>query len=91
MSQNEEQLLRDKARADRAQQLLEDELLAESIQSLKDRYLDEWKATLASDVEGRERLHIGYNMVDQVFAHLKIIVGNGKIAAQQLDQLKKRR
>lgn len=90
MSQNQEADYRDKARGDRAQQLLEDELLTESLQILKARYLEEWKNSPAAEVEARERLHVAYNMVDQVHAHLNIVIGNGRIAAQNIAQLKKR-
>lgn len=75
------------AKAARAQQLLDDELLAEAFRSLEDSYTSAWRATTIEDVSGREKLFLAINIVGKVRDHLNAIVSNGKLAAKELKDL----
>lgn len=84
----DKQLLSERGR--QAKALLDNPLLAESVEKLKQHYIDAWRKTAFDDVQGRERLYTAYGMVDQIFAHLRVVLGDGQIAAQALEKLKRR-
>jgi len=88
---NMEQLLTDAERGRQAKELLENPLLAEAVEVLKARYYAEWLATQPAETEVRERLHNAATIVDEVNAHLRAVLGNGKIATAAIDSMKKRR
>jgi hypothetical protein len=75
-------------RGNQAKSLLENPLLGESAGKLKEKYFEAWRASSPEDIQGRERLFLAYGMVDQIYAHLRVLIGDGQIAAQQLDKLK---
>jgi hypothetical protein len=75
------------AKALRAQNLLDNELLAEAFQGLEDAYTSAWRATTIDDVSGREKLFLAINIVGKVRDHLTSVVNNGKLAAAELKQL----
>jgi hypothetical protein len=77
-------------RGRQAKALLDNPLLAESVEKLKQKYIDAWRQTTSDDVQGRERLYTAYGMVDQIFAHLRVVLGDGQIATQALEKLKRR-
>ena len=77
-------------RGRRAKELLENPMLVESVEKLKARYLEEWTKTVPGDVEGRERLFQAYKMVDQICAHLRIVIGDGAVSSAQIAQLKRK-
>lgn len=77
-------------RASKAKALLENPLLTESAGKLKEKYIEAWRQTIPDDVQGRERLYTAYGMVDQILAHLRVLIGDGAIAAQALEKLKRR-
>ena len=75
------------ARAVRAQDLLDNELLAESFMSLEENYTAAWRATTIDDVGSREKLFLAINVVGKVRDHLAAIVANGKLAQAELKEL----
>lgn len=75
------------AKATRAQQLLDDELLTEAFKGLEDSYTLAWRSTLIDDVTGREKLFLAINIVGKVRDHLTVVVNNGKLAAAELRQI----
>ncbi|MDE5451320.1 hypothetical protein GWE18_00320 [Bradyrhizobium sp. CSA112] len=75
------------AKAVRAQNLLDNELLAEAFKGLEDSYTAAWRATTIEDVSGREKLFLAINIVGKVRDHLTAVVNNGKLAAAELKQL----
>ncbi len=90
MSQNEQQLHADKARGERAKELIENPLLVEAFDKVKQDLLAAWLATKPAETDAREQLHRAYALVDDVRQVLVQVVGNGAIASQTLDKLKKR-
>ena len=75
------------AKARRAQDLIDDELLGEAFRALEDNYASAWRATLIDDVAGREKLFLAINIVGKVRDHLTAIVANGKLAQAELKEL----
>jgi hypothetical protein len=74
-------------KAARAQQLIDDELLAEAFAGLESAYTAAWRATMIDDVSAREKLFLAINVVGKVRDHLQAIVNNGKLAQAELNQL----
>ncbi len=75
------------AKARRAQDLIDDELLGEAFRTLEDNYASAWRATVIDDVAGREKLFLAINIVGKVRDHLTAIVANGKLAQAELKEL----
>lgn len=75
-------------RANQAKALLENPLLSECIAKLKEKYIEAWRISSPEDTAGRERLFLAHGLIDQIHAHLRVLIGDGQIAAQQLDKLK---
>lgn len=84
---DESKLTQDAARAVRAQNLLENDILTEAFKALEDAYTAAWRATLIDDVSGREKLFLAINVVGKVKDHLNAVVSNGKIAQAELKAL----
>ena len=66
------------AKAARAQDLLENELLTEAFTGLEDSYTTAWRASGIEDMGAREKLFLAINVVGKVRDHLTAIVTNGK-------------
>jgi hypothetical protein len=75
------------AKAARAQDLLDNELLAEAFRGLEDSYTAAWRATVIDDVAAREKLFLAINIVGKLRDHLTAIVNNGKLAQAELREL----
>jgi hypothetical protein len=75
------------AKAARAQDLLDNELLNESFKMLEDTYTAAWRATTVDDLASREKLFLAVNIVGKVRDHLSTIVTNGKLAQAELKEL----
>jgi len=84
---NETKLGEASAKAVRAQDLLDNELLSEAFKGLEDNYTAAWRATTIDDVGAREKLFIAINIVGKVRDHLATIVTNGKLAQAELKEL----
>jgi hypothetical protein len=75
------------ARAARAQELLENELLSEGFATLEQSYITAWRATTVDDVAAREKLFLAINIVGKVRDHLASAVADGRLAQAQLSEL----
>lgn len=75
------------AKAARAQELLDDELLSEAFETLEESYMSAWRATVIDDSAGREKLFLAINIVGKVRDHLTSVVANGKLAQAELKEL----
>jgi hypothetical protein len=75
------------AKAMRAQDLLDNELLSDAFKGLEESYTSAWRATGIEDVAAREKLFIAINIVGKVRDHLTAIVTNGKLAQAELKEL----
>lgn len=75
------------ARALRAQELLDNELLVETFKILEDNYASAWRSTAIEDVQGREKLFLAINIVGKVRDHLNATLANGRLAQAELAEL----
>ena len=75
------------ARAARAQELLDDELLSDAFGALEDSYVSAWRTTAIDDMAAREKLFLAINIVGKVRDHLAAAVANGKLAQTELKEL----
>ena len=75
------------AKAMRAQDLLDNELLSEAFKGLEDSYTSAWRATGIEDVATREKLFLAINIVGKVRDHLMSVLTNGKLAQAELKEL----
>ena len=88
---DESRLNADMARRARAQALLANELLQEAFAALEARYIEEWRVSQFRDTDARERLWQAVNVLRKVKDHLAKIVGDGKLAQREIDQLAQKR
>ena len=75
------------AKALRAQELIDNDLLTEAFATLEQNYVAAWRATTIEDVSGREKLFLAINIVGKVRDHLNAVVANGKLAQAELKGL----
>lgn len=87
MMSDENRLDQAAAKARRAQELLDNELLTEAFSALEENYTAAWRATTVDDVSGREKLFLAINIVGKVRERLSAIVANGKLAQAELKEL----
>lgn len=84
---DESQLAAAGARALRAQELLDNDLLIEAFKTLEDNYASAWRSTALDDMQGREKLFLAINIVGKVRDHLSAAVANGRLAQAELAEL----
>ncbi|WP_024514564.1 hypothetical protein [Bradyrhizobium sp. Tv2a-2] len=75
------------AKAARAQELLDNELLADAFESLEKTYIAAWRVTTIDDSAGREKLFVAINIIGKVRDHLASVVANGRLAEAELKEL----
>lgn len=75
------------AKAVRAQELLDNELLTEAFAGLETAYTTAWRSTMIDDTGAREKLFLAINVVGKVRDHLSNIVTNGRLAQAELKEL----
>ena len=87
--EEEAKLHQEVGRANKARQLLNNSLLKESLDQLKELYNQGLLNTGAKEVETREKLWQAYQIVGKVEQHIKEIIDTGKLATKQLDDFRK--
>ena len=76
-------------RAKQASILLDEPLLKEAFEYLSESYRLEIFKTSYSDHEQRQVLWMAFNMLDKIKGHLVSVMETGKLAAAELDNLKR--
>lgn len=74
-------------RGDRAQALLDDELLNEVWAALEAEYIEGWKGSKLTAVDARERVFLAVQILGGVRRHLQQIANDGKLAKGELARL----
>ncbi len=75
------------SRGNRAQRLLDDEMLTEAFAKLEHEYVAQWRNTEFRDQDARERLWWAARVVAKVREHLLIVAKNGQIAEREMRML----
>jgi len=77
------------SRGEKAKLLLEEPLLKEAFEILKIEYKEALLQTKHDEDAVRKVLWQAYHITDKVENHLRTVMDTGKLAAQQIQQLKK--
>ena len=88
---NETDLREQVQRAEEAKALLENELLGEAFVSLRARYEAAWRDSEPGQAQQREELYYAQRAVDHVQQELLILLDNGKVAAERLADIERKR
>lgn len=81
----------DVQRAMQAEELINNPLLNETLNSMEREYLAAWRTSKLPDIEERERLWLATQVLDQVRNHLRIVLENGVVARREIDRIAGRR
>lgn len=73
-------------RGARAAELLQDPLLAETLDTIEQEYTEQWKSSPARDVEGREKLWLMIKTAEKFRAELASVLETGQLAKRRLAQ-----
>ena len=76
---NEEQ------RADNAKRILDDPLVQEAFDTLRQEFLDRWENSPAQDTDARETLWLGLKILSRLEAHFESLIASGQMAKAQRD------
>jgi len=63
----------------RAQSLIDDELLKESFDVLKEDLMNRWSNSGSTDLEARESIWLAMRLLDRIRSHLTSIVETGQM------------
>jgi len=64
----------------RAQSLIDDELLKESFDVLKEDLMNRWSNSGSTDLEARESIWLAMRLLDRIRSHLMSIIDTGHMA-----------
>jgi len=84
---NDETLGKEVKQGRSAEDLLNDPVLTETINYLKDTYLKAWEQTSVENSVEREKIWMMYKTLDTVVGHINSYVDTGKLAKQQLKEM----
>lgn len=87
---SEEELRHQRDRGQRIRRLMEDPLLSEAIETMRDQYAKEWLASDPTDTEYRERLYLASNLTGDFLQIMQQALSDGVIAADKLSRLRKK-
>lgn len=88
---NEDDLRRDVNRAQRAQALINDELLAEAFTKLQNEYREVWEQSPATATAVREKAYLALKMLPVLRSSLEAMIMDGSVARKQLTNLEEDR
>lgn len=88
---NDRDLMRDVSRAEHADRLLNDELLNQALQTIRDEVVRMWVECPARDKEGKEALWQLAKTADKFESLLKGYVQTGKLATANLKVFEERK
>ena len=67
-------------RLQRAQALVNDELLNEAFETLRTELMDRWENSASNEVDARESLWLGLQLLARVRRHIHSIIETGEMA-----------
>ena len=82
-------LASDVSRAEKATLLLDEHITTEAFETLKKEFQEAILNTKHGEDAARTTLWQAYHLTDKVEKHLRTVMETGKLAAQQINQLKK--
>ena len=88
---SEHQLYNEVERAARAERLLNDTLLTESVEKVRAAYLAAWEATKPDETNKREQLWLSLSALEQVMNEIRSVANSGKMAKLMLERAYQRK
>ncbi len=76
------------SRGGQAYEILHSDLVRETFDYLESEYLKAWRTSAVKDEKGRENLFLAIRVLDHVRSHLHKLVSDGKVASQDLANIK---
>ena len=86
--QEQAKLQQEVNQSNKAKDLLDNPLVKESFDKLKNLYSTSLLNTGANETDTREKLWLAYNIVGKVEQHLQEILDTGKLASKQLEDFR---
>lgn len=77
------------ARGQRAERLLNDELVSEAFAKIEGAIVEQWKSSPVRDTEGQQQLRIMLGLLDRLRGHFTEVVTTGRMASIQLETKRK--
>jgi hypothetical protein len=71
-------------RAAKAKEIFRNEIFAEAVDHLRNRYKNEWAASSVDDLSGRERLYFLMQALEEFYGHLKSVIETGAMAEDEV-------
>ena len=71
-------------RAAKVKEIFRNEIFAETLDLLRERYKSEWAATAPENSEARERLYYLSQALEEFHGHLRSVLETGQMADEQL-------
>lgn len=78
-------------RGERAQRLLEDEVLQGAFATIEQEYMTQWTNSPARDQDGRERLYLMVKTLHRLQTELQAVLQTGQVAKHNLTLAEKAR
>ena len=78
-------------RGQRAQNLLNDEVLISTLDTMEAEYLKAWRDSKPVETEFREQLWMLSGLIKEFRVHLNVTASNGKMDQAQIDKLRKQK
>lgn len=88
---SEHQLYNEVERAARAERLLNDTLLIESVEKVRAAYMALWELTKADETHKREQLWLSLKALEQVMNEIRSVADSGKMAKITLERAYQRK
>jgi hypothetical protein len=76
-------------RSNEAELILKSETFKQSLETLREEYINLWLHTLPEERDLREQLHKSIKLLPEIERHLRIVVEKGKITKANLNRLRK--
>jgi len=76
-------------RSEKARQFLEDEMIKEALDAIRDKIIQQWADTPIKDTEMREKIWMMFNIHKNFIERIREHIETGKLASLQLKQGKR--
>lgn len=67
-------------RGEKAKDIVNNEVVQEALNAIRDSYMKTWRKSPARDTEGREHIYVMMKIVDSFEANLKSYIAEGELA-----------
>lgn len=86
-----DRLIVERDRGAKAKDILDSPIFQEAMDGLRSLYMQQWRSSDPSDMEGRENVYQMMNAIDLLEDHLVNVLNTGDMATVQLEDLKTRK